>query len=118
LMAQLETLQRDGYAVARDELEVGLTALAAPVRNLHGEICGSVSISGASFRFPEERVAEFVTLLRDAAGDISARMGWMPERCPGESGNGRTEPLAHPGPVRYACCLLRSVFRNAQLVHL
>ncbi|WP_010147186.1 IclR family transcriptional regulator [Serinicoccus profundi] len=65
-----------GYAVARDELDVGLTAVAAPVRNAHGEICASVSVSGPSFRIDQARVEELLPLLLQAAGDVSARLGW------------------------------------------
>src|SRR5215212_90813 len=35
LFRELETVREKGYAVAADELEVGLTALAAPVRSAH-----------------------------------------------------------------------------------
>ena len=47
---------RSGYAVAVDELEVGLTAIAAPVRNAHGDVVCSMSLSGPTFRLPAERV--------------------------------------------------------------
>ncbi|WP_298887050.1 IclR family transcriptional regulator [uncultured Serinicoccus sp.] len=77
---QLEELVAEvvahGYAVARDELDVGLTAVAAPVRNAHGEVCASVSVSGPSFRIDEVRVEQIVPLLLRAAGDVSARLGW------------------------------------------
>lgn len=78
LRSQLQQVREAGYAVAHDELEVGLTAVAAPVRNLHGEICGSLSVSGRTFRLTPERVAEVVPLVIDAAADVSSRMGWQP----------------------------------------
>ena len=31
-------MREAGYAVAVDELEVGLTAAAAPIRNAHGDV--------------------------------------------------------------------------------
>lgn len=65
-----------GYALARDELDVGLTALAAPVRNAHGELCASISVSGPTFRIGPVRVGELVPLLLRAAEDVSARLGW------------------------------------------
>ena len=45
-----------GYAVAVDELEIGLTAAAAPIRNAHGDIIASMSISGPTFRLDAERL--------------------------------------------------------------
>lgn len=78
LREELVEVRRTGYAVAVDELEVGLTAVAAPVRNLHGEVCASLSVSGPTFRFGADRVAELEPLVRQAAEDVSARMGWHP----------------------------------------
>ena len=66
-----------GYAVAVDELEVGLTAVAAPIRNAHGDIVASLSLSGPTFRLDKERVAEVLPALRAAAGEISHRLGWQ-----------------------------------------
>ena len=43
LRKELERVRDIGYAVAVDELEVGLTAIAAPVRNAHGDvICSKI----------------------------------------------------------------------------
>ena len=60
LRKQLEEVREQGYAVAVDELEVGLTAIAAPVRNAHGDVVCSMSISGPTFRLPAERVDDVV----------------------------------------------------------
>jgi DNA-binding IclR family transcriptional regulator len=62
--------------VAVDELEIGLTAIAAPVRNAHGDVICSMSLSGPTFRLPEERVAEVTPLLLEAAEELSHRLGW------------------------------------------
>lgn len=78
LRAQLGDVRRQGFATASDELEVGLTAIAAPVRDLHGEICASLSVSGPTFRLGPARLAELEPLVRQAALDISGRMGWHP----------------------------------------
>lgn len=76
-LEQMVTVVREqGYALARDELDVGLTAVAAPVRNAHGEICASISVSGPSFRIDEARVDQLLPLLLGAAADVSARLGW------------------------------------------
>ncbi|AXH97458.1 IclR family transcriptional regulator [Ornithinimicrobium avium] len=76
LRADLALARSRGYTVVTDELDVGLTAVAAPVRNLHGVICASLSVSGPTYRMGEERVAEILPLLLEAAEDVSARMGW------------------------------------------
>ncbi|WP_226346686.1 IclR family transcriptional regulator [Agilicoccus flavus] len=73
---ELAAARRDGWALAVDELDIGLTALAAPVRDIHGHIAASLSVSGPTFRFGPERRNEIVPLLRAAADDVSARLGW------------------------------------------
>ena len=65
-----------GYAVAVDELEVGLTAIAAPVRNAHGDVICSMSVSGPTFRLADGTGDEVVPLLVDAADELSHRLGW------------------------------------------
>ena len=49
-------MRRQGYATAVEELEAGLTALAAPVRNVEGVVVASISASGPSFRIPADRI--------------------------------------------------------------
>jgi len=54
LIQELAKVREQGYAVAVDELEQGLTAVAAPIRSAHGDIIASMSVSGASFRLTGE----------------------------------------------------------------
>ena len=65
--SELDRVREQGYAVAVDELEVGLTAVAAPIRNAHGDVVASMSVSGPTFRLAPERVDEVVPLLVEAA---------------------------------------------------
>ncbi|MGB3187066.1 MAG: IclR family transcriptional regulator C-terminal domain-containing protein, partial [Ornithinimicrobium sp.] len=57
------------------ELEVGLSAVAAPVRDAHGDIVASLSVSGPTFRIPAERVPDITPTLREAARAVSSRLG-------------------------------------------
>jgi DNA-binding IclR family transcriptional regulator len=76
LRREVTRVRDQGYAVAVDELEVGLTAVAAPIRNAHGDVIASMSVSGPTFRLGEERVHEVVGLLLAAADEVSHRLGW------------------------------------------
>lgn len=76
LRAELEAVRARGYALARDELEVGLTAFAAPIRNAHGDVVASMSVSGPTFRLDDDRVAAVLPLLVEAAAEVSHRLGW------------------------------------------
>jgi len=75
LLVDLEQVRERGYAVARDELEVGLTALAAPVRGAGGEVVASLSVSGPTFRV-DSRLEVIAAEVVAAASDVSTRMGW------------------------------------------
>ncbi len=76
LLHELDLVRRQGYAVATDELEVGLAAMAAPVRNAHGDVVASMSLSGPTFRLTQTRLKELVPALVDAADEVSQRLGW------------------------------------------
>jgi DNA-binding IclR family transcriptional regulator len=76
LRRDLAEVREQGYAVAVDELEVGLTAIAAPIRNAHGDVIASLSVSGPTFRLGEPRVKELVPVVQDAAEEVSRRLGF------------------------------------------
>ncbi len=73
----LAEVRRRGYATAVDELEAGLTAVAAPVRDAEGHVAASVSASGPSFRIPAERIPILAGAVRRAAAEASRRLGWL-----------------------------------------
>ena len=59
--------RRRGYAVTVDELEVGLTGVAVPVRGVRGDIVAALGISGPTSRL-SDRLDEFGrNLIRRAA---------------------------------------------------
>jgi len=76
LREEIGLVREQGYAVAVDELEVGLTAAAAPIRNAHGDVVASMSVSGPTFRLSSERVEGVLPQLLDAALEVSHRLGW------------------------------------------
>ncbi len=76
LQAEVDEVRARGYALAVDELEVGLTAIAAPIRNAHGDVLAALSVSGPSFRLDERRIREVVPVVQEAAREISHRLGW------------------------------------------
>ena len=75
--ALLAEVRRRGYATAVEELEAGLTAVAAPVRNAEGTVIASISASGPSFRIPAGRVPALADAVRRAADEVSRRLGWI-----------------------------------------
>lgn len=51
LSARVREVAERGYAVADEELEPGLSAVAAPVRSFDGRVVAALNVSGPSFRF-------------------------------------------------------------------
>jgi DNA-binding IclR family transcriptional regulator len=76
LVRELDEVRTRGYAIAIDELEIGLTAVAAPIRNIHGEVIASISISGPTFRLDARRVPQMSEDVVEAAKEVSRRLGW------------------------------------------
>ncbi len=76
LVDQLETIGTDGFALSDGELEIGLRAVAAPVRDASGAVVAALSASGPGYRFDEEHQALAVPLLVAAAREISENLGW------------------------------------------
>jgi IclR family acetate operon transcriptional repressor len=68
-------IARRGYAIAVDELEQGLSALAAPVFGPDGDAVAALSISGPSIRLTRERIAELAPALVEQARAVSALLG-------------------------------------------
>lgn len=75
LEKQLLQARERGYAVTVEEYEIGLNAVAAPIRSHDGEIVAAVSASGPAYRFSEERLHELAPVMIAGARDISHRLG-------------------------------------------
>ncbi len=76
LVRALAEVRGHGYATAVEELEEGLTAVAAPVRDGEGRVVASISASGPSFRIPADRIPALAGSVRRAAAEVSRRLGW------------------------------------------
>ena len=76
LQAELATVRAAGIGRACEEYEVGLNAVAAPVRDRFGTVVAAVSVSGPSYRFTPARMDEVVPTLSAGAAEISRRMGF------------------------------------------
>jgi DNA-binding IclR family transcriptional regulator len=72
----IETVRARGYATAVGELEPGLAAMAAPVRDAGGKTVAALSISGPEHRLTTARIAELAPALVAGADGLSARLGF------------------------------------------
>ncbi|MDA2963165.1 MAG: IclR family transcriptional regulator [Actinomycetota bacterium] len=58
LLIELEGVRKKGYATTSNELEEGLIAVAAPIREDDGRVVGAISISGPSARLTARDLAK------------------------------------------------------------
>lgn len=77
LRAELERTRLAGFAVAVEELELGLHAVAAPVFGAAGACVAAVSVSGPAYRLPERRLPEVGALCVAAADEVSGLLGFQ-----------------------------------------
>jgi DNA-binding IclR family transcriptional regulator len=76
LAPELQQVRARGYATSIDELEVGLTAVAAPVLATDRTAVAALSISGPTARLTSDRIAQLAPLLVEEAGALAARLGY------------------------------------------
>jgi DNA-binding IclR family transcriptional regulator len=76
LAAQLETVRERGFATLVDELEPGLSAVAAPVRERDGAVIAVLCVSGATLRLPKQRLELLGRVAAEQANELSVRLGY------------------------------------------
>ncbi len=71
LAAELADVRATGIAHDREEIEVGLRCVAAPILGSSRQMVAAISVAGPATRFSSERLPALVKLVRDAADAIS-----------------------------------------------
>src|SRR2546421_2981300 len=71
--AQSKEIRANGYATSIDELEVGLTAMAAPVLGANGVAIAALSISGPTSRL-KSRIDDLAEQLKAEANSLSLQL--------------------------------------------
>ena len=77
LATELAAVRATGVARVCEEYEVGLNAVAAPVRDRFGVVTAALSVSGPSYRLTPARMDALVPALVAGAAEISRRMGFV-----------------------------------------
>jgi DNA-binding IclR family transcriptional regulator len=75
LDALLSEVERAGWASTSEELEIGLNAVAAPIRGVDGRVVAAISVSGPAYRLGVSGFAGLADRLARAAARISANLG-------------------------------------------
>jgi DNA-binding IclR family transcriptional regulator len=77
LRTDLATVRKRGYAQTVEELEQGLNAVAAPVRQADGRVIAALGVSGPAFRMPPIDLPRLGALTAEAATAVSRQLGYQ-----------------------------------------
>lgn len=76
LLDELSQIRMQGVAFDRQELELGMCCVAAPVFDHQGEVTATVGVSGPSSRLTPDNEDEFSRPVRAAAQELSVQLGY------------------------------------------
>lgn len=76
LKEHLEKVRADGYALDEEEIEVGLSCVAAPIKNHRGQVVAAISLSGPTNRMASSTVQQITADLTETARLISSQLGY------------------------------------------
>jgi len=75
LKENLRLIRQRGYAVDHQELERGLSGVAAPVLSAHERVIAAVGIAGPTLRFRGKELAEKVALVTEIGARLAMGLG-------------------------------------------
>ncbi len=84
LKEELTRIRQEGVAVTAGDVDFGAYGVAAPIYDDNGNVFASISVSGRSFGFLEERAEQISLLVKKAAREISVKLGYPHHGVKGE----------------------------------
>jgi DNA-binding IclR family transcriptional regulator len=75
LARELDAVRERGWASTVEEYELGLNALAAPVRDHDGSVVAAISVAGPSFRLVRDDFPDVAARVLQAAEEFEHRLG-------------------------------------------
>jgi DNA-binding IclR family transcriptional regulator len=79
LLADLARVRTQGFAVDDEECSLGMRCVGAPIRDHRGMVVAALSVVAPCQRLPSSALPATIELVRDAAREISHRLGWPVE---------------------------------------
>ncbi len=76
LARELEQIRDQGFGMIVDELEPGLSAVGAPIRDRGGDVIAALTAAGASLRLAPQRLRVFGRVALEQAHVVSTRLGY------------------------------------------
>jgi IclR family acetate operon transcriptional repressor len=80
LLANLENVRAQGYALDDEERGIGIRCVAAPIRRSDGRVIAGISIAGAIFHMGDDVIVSHIKHVCRAADAIAERFGFDPTK--------------------------------------
>ncbi len=74
-LQRLNKIREDGFFIDTDESFVGNTGICVPVFGLSGEVIAAITVAGQNHRILGTNQEKYLSLLKEAAQNISKRLG-------------------------------------------
>jgi DNA-binding IclR family transcriptional regulator len=94
LKENLRLIRQRGYSVDHQELERGLSGVAAPVLSAHERVIAAVGIAGPTLRFRGKELVQKVSLVTEIAARLAMALGRQEERQAGPEFEKSLETIA------------------------
>jgi len=79
LIINLLEIKNKGYAICDEELEEGIKAVAAPIKDINGKTIASIAITGLSKRMSSDNIERLIKILTNFAQEMSNKLGYKEE---------------------------------------
>lgn len=77
LESEIATISKENCSMDREEHEMGVSCIAAPVRDHTGTTVAALSASWPMFRYEKEKQKDYIAAVQDAAAKISSLLGFF-----------------------------------------
>lgn len=71
LIQEMDQIKKTGYGFDYEEREIGVSCIAAPVFDLHGEPLACITISGPTARFTKDNKKEWTQVILDISNEAN-----------------------------------------------
>ena len=76
LEEHLSKIKENGFAFCNEELEMGVKAVAAPIRNIHGKVIASITVVGLSNRIHSNNIGKLIKIMLTSTRQLSKMLGY------------------------------------------
>ena len=69
-------IKNKGFAICDEELEEGIKAIAAPIKNIKGKTIASITITGLAQKMSSNNIERLIEVVTNLAKEVSKRLGY------------------------------------------